>query len=209
MKWALHRKIGIILLIAGIAPFTIVELMAHAHNWTPVDVPVALKPGEFRSPEFKTDLDGRYLVSLAVDQLRGADMTKEQCMMGVGSKWDCDDVKWTLQFDWQIIADNGAVIQSGVYEPIGISGTKVGFAELQGHRNSRQRVTLKIQKDAGDLNNHHPRLVVEAGPESYEALPYLNFYSLIWAAAVGVLGLLMILLPTGWRALNKLRSHGR
>jgi hypothetical protein len=202
MKRRLHIKIGIGLLIVALGPFALAEYLGHAHNWTPVNVPVALKPGEFRSPEFKTDLDGRYLVSLAVDQLRGADPTKEQCMMGVGSKWDCDDVKWTLQFDWQIIADNGAVIRSGVYEPINISGTKMGFVEFQGHRNSRQSVILEIQKDAGDLNNHHPRLVVEAGPESWEALPYLNFFSLIWAVAVGVLGLLVILLPISVRALK-------
>jgi hypothetical protein len=202
MKRRLHIKIGIGLLIVALGPFALAEYLGHAHNWTPVNVPVALKPGEFRSPEFKTDLDGRYLVSLAVDQLRGADLTKEQCMMGVGSKWDCDDVKWTLQFDWQIIADNGAVIRSGVYEPINISGTKMGFVEFQGHRNSRQSVILEIQKDAGDLNNHHPRLVVEAGPESWEALPYLNFFSLIWAVAVGVLGLLVILLPISVRALK-------
>jgi len=209
MKWPLHGKIGIGLLIVALGPFALAEYLGHAHNWTPVDVPVALKPGEFRSPEFKTDLDGRYLVSLAVDQLRGADLTKEQCMMGVGSKWTCGDVKWTLQFDWQIISEKGVVIGRGVYEPIGISGSKAFVAEFQGHRNARQRVTLEIQKDADDLNNHHPRLVVEAGPESWEALPYLNFFSVIWAVAVGVLGLLVILLPTGWRALNKFRSHGR
>jgi hypothetical protein len=208
MKWPLHRKIGVGLLIVALGPFALAEYLQHAHNWNPLDVPVVLKPGEFRSPEFKTDLDGRYLVSLAVDQLSGAELTKEQCMMGVGSRWTCGDVKWTLQFDWQIIADNGAVIQSGVYEPISISGTEMGFAEFQGHRNSRQSVTLEIQKDADDLNNHHPRLVVEAGPESWEALPYLNFFSPIWGVAVGIVGLLVILLPTGWRALNKLRSDG-
>jgi hypothetical protein len=203
MKWRLHIKIGIDLLIVALGPFALAEYLGHAHNWTPVDVPVALKPGEFRSPEFKTDLDGRYLVSLAADQLKGADLTKEQCMMGVGSKWDCGDVKWTLQFDWQIISEKGVVIDSGVYKPTSISGTKMGFAEFEGHRNSHQSVILEKQKDAGDLNNHHPRLVVEARPETWEALPYLNFFSLIWAGAVGVLGLLVILLPISVRALKR------
>ena len=203
MKWPLHTKIGFSLILVGLAPFIVVELMAHAHNWTPVDAPVVLKPGEFRSPEFKIDLDGRYVVSLAADQLSGDDLTKEHCMMEVGSKWDCHDVKWTLQFDCQIISEKRVVIESGVYEPIGMVGTKTVFAEFQGHGNSRQSVILEIQKDAGDLNNHHPRLVVEAGAETWELLPYLYEPSLLWAGVVGVLGIVVILLPTCWKTLNR------
>ena len=211
MKWKLRTKIGIGLILVGIGPLICVEYLGHAHNWGPLNVPVLLKPGEFRSPEFKTDLDGRYVVSIAADQLRGRDLWDELCMMGVVLPLlDCGSVKRTLQFDWQIISDRGAVIGAGSYEPAGGTGAEMDFAEFQGHRNSRLSMVLKVHQDAGELNRHHPRLKVEAGgdEENFEGLAFLFFYSLVWGGVFGVLGLLVAILPISWRLKKQRTDEG-
>jgi hypothetical protein len=191
-------SIGIGLVLVGVGPFISVEYEEYAHNWTPLDVQVVLKPGEFRSPEFKTDLDGRYLLSLATDQLSGPDLKREQCLMGVHlprTVLNCDEVGKSVEFDWQVVSDTGNTIKMGSYAPLGISSSKINFGEFNGRGNFRQNLILRIQRDAGDLNSHHPRLVVEAGPESWEALPNLQLFSLLWAGGVGVLAFLVFLLP--------------
>jgi hypothetical protein len=191
-------SIGIGLALVGICPFIFVEYEEYAHNWTPLDVQVMVKPGEFRSPEFRTDLDGRYLLSLTTDPLNGLDLDREQCLMGVRfprAVLNCEGIGQTVEFDWQVVSDKGEDIKKGSYTPLSISGAKIGFGELQGRRNAQQSVILRILRDAGDLNSHHPRLMVEAGPENWETLPYLQLFSLLWAGVVGVLGLVVFLLP--------------
>jgi hypothetical protein len=210
MKWPLHAKIGIGLIFIGFGPFAFLELWTHAHNWTPIDVPIVLKTGEFRSPEFKSELNQRYLISLGIDQLRGPALDREQCMLGVGlprSVLNCDGVEQTVDFDWQVISDRGEVLQSGSYHVTSIGPPGVGFTEFQGSQGSRQKVVLKIKRDAGELNNFHPRLVVEIGPENWEALPYLSFFFLIWAGALSVLGMLIILVPFGVKAMKEWRGR--
>jgi hypothetical protein len=49
------------------------------------------------------------------------------------------------------------------------------------------------------LNTGHPTLVVQAGPEYWEGLPYYYSYSLLWAKGVSVLGVLWIVVPILYR----------
>jgi hypothetical protein len=198
MKWPLLAKIEIGLVLVGIGPFILVEWKQYSHNPTPLEIPIVLKPGEFRSPEFETDLDGGYLLSLTTHPLSGLDLDREQCLMGVRfprAVLDCEGNGQTVEFDWQVVSDKGEVIKKGSYKPLSISGAKIGFGELQGRRNAHQSIILSILLDAGDLNSHHPLLMVEAGPENWETLPYLQAFSLLWAGMVGVLAFLIVLLP--------------
>ena len=206
MRWPLHRKIGLGMILVGIAPLVCVTFMMHSHNWTPLESPVLLVPKEFRSPDFKTDLNGRYLVSLVFDKLPS--VSREQCLMGFPpiSNGGCESQGKTLDFDWRIVAEEGTIIESGSYEPRSFSGTEVAFAEFQGKRGRSQRVVLDLHRDAGELNTAHPRLVIQAAPEHWEGLPDLYIYSLRWAKTVGVLGFLWLLLPIAFRAI-KHKSH--
>ena len=198
MPWPLHRKIGIGITLIGIAPLAYATYLGYSHDWEPLRVPVLLTPGEFRSPEFKTDLNGRYLINLSLDRLKGPDFDRAQCMMGVNlpsTVLNCDGISRTVGFDWQVVGNDGKVIQSGSYAPLAFSSTATAFAEFQGKRGGHQTVVLKIRRDAGAFNAAHPKLVVEVGPEYSEGLPEWHAYSVLWAKTVGVLGLLWILLP--------------
>jgi hypothetical protein len=210
MKWPVHAKLGSGIIALAVGPFVCVGCYNLAHNWKPVDVPIVLKPGEFQSPEFRAELNGRYLLSVVTDQLTGLARDREECMMGVRvprAVLNCDDVEQTVDFDWQVVSDRGEVLKSGRYSVTSI-GPEIGFAEFQGRTGSRQRVVLHIRTDAGEVNNYHPRLKVEIGPENWEVLPYLFFFSEVWALALGTLGLLIIVVPICFKAFKRSRIRG-
>ena len=56
MKWQTQKKVGIAILIAGLAPLLAVILVDLTVGFaaTPLDTPVQLKPGVFQSSEFWT-----------------------------------------------------------------------------------------------------------------------------------------------------------
>jgi hypothetical protein len=116
----------------------------------------------------------------------------------------CNGITRTLDFDWQVIANDGKIVESGAYEPHAFSSTGTEFAEFQAKRGHLQTVVLKIRRDAGALNAAHPRLVVQAGPEYSEGLAAWHAYSVLWAKVIAPLGFLWILLPTFFSAI---KSH--
>src|SRR6266567_3147232 len=73
-----------------------------------------------------------------------------------------------------------------------------------------QHVILEIKRDAGKLNTVHPRVVVEPGGEYFEGIPELVAYSVLWAKAVGSLGLICVVVPLGFQLLSRRKSilHG-
>src|SRR5436309_13334492 len=116
MRLTLLIKIGTVIILIGVAPLLYTLFLRYSHNWEPLTVSLQLKPGEFQSDEFKTDLDGRYLVALRFDKLHGQDFDRAQCMMGIelpASVLNCSGTEKTLDFAWQVVSDNGAGVGSG------------------------------------------------------------------------------------------------
>jgi len=156
--------------------------MLHLHNWQPLKIPVALTPGQFRSPQFMTDRNGRYIVSLVFDNL--SDIPHEQCLMGITVDQNCQRRSDLIDFEWQIV-DGENALQSGSYVPLSFSGSEVTFAVFHGKRGGHQSIVLNIKRDSGELNAAHPTLVVQAGPEYLEAMP--DYYRYCWGAGPGLL----------------------
>jgi hypothetical protein len=212
MQWPLTTKIGIGIVAIAIAPYLYAAGLIYSHDWEPLRAPLKLTPGNFQSPEFKTE-NRRYLAALVFDQQ--PDFRWEQCMMGViPSSNECGAIASTLGFDWRIVSNNGVLLKSGSYNCIMYGGTDSGigayFAEFQGKRGARQRIVLDIKRDGGKLNIVHPRVVVEPGGEYSEGIPELVYYSLFWAKTVGPLGLVSVFVPLGfklWEAPSLLLSQ--
>jgi hypothetical protein len=192
MSSPILRKIGIGMILVGIGPLIYSKYLEHSHDWVPLKVPVVLTPGEFRSSEFTTDLDGRYLIILAFDLQ--PDLLREQCLMGISWSYSRCNVNKALAFDWRVISGDGEVIRSGSYEPRSVSGSEVTFGDFPGKRKARFRAILEIKQDAGELNAARPKVIVQAGPENWEALPDLRSYSVVWAITLCLVGLLCVLL---------------
>jgi hypothetical protein len=205
MKWPTQKKVGVAIVTMGVAPLLTMIVLVLTYSSTPLDTPIQLNPGEFRSPEFKPDSERQYFLSLVGDSvvtqsLTGptrADLRKKWCMMGVyGSPapLNCDGIPQSVDFKWQIVSRQGRVLESGSYKPIGFGNLSVQFAEFQALGKVPQRVILMIRRDGLDLNDSHLRLKVEATSESDFPLaaPYLFFMSLAWAVILVTAGVLVI-----------------
>jgi len=200
-RWPLHRSIGIGIILIGVAPVIYSAARIFSHNWVPLSVPLRLVPGEFHSPEFKTDInDGRYLVELRLSEL--PNLEREKCEMGI-PLGRCESIDQTVDFDWQVVSIDGETVQSGQYKLLFFGGVEVGFGEFRAKRGGRYKVLLHVRRDAGELNTANPTLVVESGGEYWEEIPDLYGYSLLWAKYVGGLGLLWLLLPVCFMALRR------
>jgi len=198
MRWPLSVRIGIGSLFAGALPLALVFFLYRQHDWQPLRVPLGLVPGEFKSSSFKTDLNGRYLANLTLDERRGSARNKEDCMLGIPlppSVLDCSGISRSVDFDWQIVEADGRIIGRGSYAPTGFSGTEVNFAEFQAKSGDVQRILLEVKKNAEELNTLHPILSVQAGPEYREAFPYWYYYAWLWAKVAWIVGLLVIVIP--------------
>jgi hypothetical protein len=201
VQWSAHRKVDIGVLCAALAPLVYVLFLKYSHNWEPLRVPILLVPGEYRSPEFTTDLTGRYIANFVADRM--ADRRREQCLMGVtASVLNCDRTSGLVEFDWQVVSA-GSTVQGGAYSPLSVSGGKVTFAAFEATRGRRQNIVLRIKRDGRELNAAHPTLVVQAGPEYWEALPVYYGYSLLWAMIVGGLGILWFVVPILFRTVTR------
>ncbi len=214
MHWPLPAKVGIGIIAVGIAPYLYALGLIYSHDWEPLRAPVSLVPGYFQSPEFKTDRNGGYLVNLAFDQKADFPDLWELCMIGETSLDKCYGVTQILEFNWRIVSNDGQVLQNGSYQWLGSGGVDGGigttFAIFQGKQGGRQHVVLEIKRDAGKLNTVHPRVVVEPGGEYFEGIPELVAYSVLWAKAVGSLGLICVVVPLGFQLLSRRKSilHG-
>jgi hypothetical protein len=188
-----HAKVGLTIILVGLAPLLYTTYRTGSHNWTPLSVSVDLKRREFRSPEFETDLTGGYVVSLAFDN--GLDASKEYCLMG---ERDCGNGGRTLFLEWSVAGGAGST-SPAQYEPHAFSGspgqaeTEVGRFEAK--RGELHRVVLNILADAGELNAAHPKLIVEAHSIYWEKWIILGQLALLCAIVLGAVGIGLIVIP--------------
>jgi hypothetical protein len=202
LRFTRNAKLGLALILTGILPVMYTTHRLHAHNWDPLEVPVVLLPGEFQSPDFVTDLDGTYIVSLAFDTMQ--DQTREDCLIG----WDfpqgsCNNISPTLNFDWAVQGDVADIENAGHFKIYGMSGSGDDEAQLgtfDAKRGGHQKITLRILGDAGELNAAHPRLKVEAHFVYWETLIIEN--QMAWLLALGavIASIILIIMKPGDRS---------
>lgn len=182
-----NLKIGLVVLFVGIVPllFTIYKL--HSHKWDVLKTPLVISPGQFTSPAFSTDLDGRYVVSLAFDTL--PDIHREDCLIGWESpNGSCKDISPTLNFEWTVIGDVGSIENGGHFKVYAMSGAgedEVLLGTFEAKRTGRQEIVLNILSDAGELNNAHPRLKVQAHRVYWEKWVIFNQMAWLFALILG------------------------
>jgi hypothetical protein len=194
MRYLNYRSIGLALVVGGVliavglVPLIWTQVIARSHNWRPLTVPIELKAGESRSPNFTTDLNGRYLATLILD--RSSDIKGQQCAMGITiSNQNCERDK-LVDFDYKIVSGD-RIVKAGTYAPLSVSGSEVTFTDFIARKGDKQSIVLSIKKDGGTLNTMHPTLIIEAGPEYWEPLPEMEMLSWLWAAVICGAGLIL------------------
>ena len=201
-----HVKVGLAILILGLSPLIYTTYRAHSHNWIPLSVSLTLHPGEFRSPEFETDLSGTYIISLVFDNTLATG--KEDCMMGEDfPKGSCGSGARTLFLEWSVAGVSGST-SPAAYEPHAYSGslggTETEVGRFEAKRGERQRIVLNILTDAGELNAAHPKLMVEAHRMYWEKWVILGQLAFLCAIALSAVGIGSMVLPLFFR---RSKSH--
>lgn len=197
MRLPRNVKIGLVVFLIAVSPLLYAEYMLHSHNWDPLKAPLMLSPGNFQSPEFTTDLDGIYVVSLVFDET--PDTIRERCLIGEElSKDSCKDISQTLSFDWTVIGTVGRIQNGGHFKIYGMTGGKDEIEPVLGtfeaKRGGHQKIVLNILSDAGELNALHPRLKVEAGSGYWKKWVILGQMALLFALVAGFLWTITLLL---------------
>lgn len=197
MRLPRNVKIGLLVCLVAVSPLLYTEYILHSHNWDPLKTPLILSPGMFQSPEFKTDLDGIYVVSLVFDEM--PDTNREHCLIGWElSKDSCKDISQRLDFDWKVIGDVGRIQNGGHFKIYGMTGGKDEIEPMLGtfeaKRGGHQKIVLNILSDAGELNALHPRLKVEAGSGYWEKWVIFGQNAVLFALALGFVWTVTLLL---------------
>jgi len=165
-------SVGWLMLVAGIAPGAyILVRLGNSGNQKPMSVPVSLKQGEFASPYFTPDSSKNYVVSLA---------------------WDTIPARQTsLDLDWKLVAENGAVIQRGTFLNLLRGANAVALVTYNPKPGQRQQVVLNVHTDV-DQGGAQARL--EVGPaEENTSLSEKIPSAAGWAAFVALPGALLLI----------------
>lgn len=169
------KRIGLV--IVGVAIFWAgweSWIMLHWPVGQALRTPIALKPGQFRSPEFSVPVSyPHYVIEIELDPAIAPGGTQSE----------------DIDLSWRLVA-NGELCRSGSSTPpIGISslGRMVGSFPLSA--GTRYALLLDIHRDGGELNSANPRLVVKISPGDYGEFlgPPLAMFAAALLAGVGFL----------------------
>ena len=169
----LTLRIGLTLILAGIAWFGGWACWLATRIWVPLHVPISLSQGHIRTPEFTINVESAYLIQIRVAQ----DFDNEggpcllvglRCPSALGTSWS--------------LSNRERVIARGSDDP---SGRGLGtFNAGKG----RYILDLDIMQDGSRLNAGAPHLMVfEAGGQGASAVSRATraFYVLLLFAALG------------------------
>lgn len=198
MQIPTHVRVGVTILAVGVLPWLYTTYPLNSHNWDPLTVPVALLPGEFESPPFKTDLTGTYVVSLVFEPM--PDARKQDCQIGEELvKWSCVVTPRTLYLNWSVLAGGKEVVAPSPYSPRVFSSSpgedETELGTFEGKNGQWQTIRLNVLSDAGELNSAHPRLKVEAHRVYWEKWVIFGQLAFLCGGLLALIGLAVIFLP--------------
>jgi hypothetical protein len=190
--------VGVAVILVGLVPMSYVEYHLHAHNWTPLQTPVTLTIGDLVTPEFLSDLDGTYVVSLA---FAPKDVDREECLVGDSLfKADCEDLGGGLDLDWSVIrrdtSGDTALINNQTYRPQAFGGAgemQTVLGAFEAKRGDRYKIALRVHKNSPELNEANPKIKVEPHRIYWEEWVELAPLSFGFAGVLGLIGIVIVI----------------
>lgn len=107
------RVIGCVAILLGFAPVARLYWSMKSDS-TPLSFPLTLRRGEYTSPSFSANAKWSYCLTLGFDRLPHT--FENLCKIGYYE--DCKGID-PVAFDWQLVDDEGTVIQQGQYKTPG------------------------------------------------------------------------------------------
>jgi hypothetical protein len=145
MRWPSHRKVAVTLIAIGLIPLLHSLYLGLSDNFEVLRISVRLTPGQFESPEFKTDLNGTYLLELDFDRMKNP--LNMDCRIGIPVfPRDCAGIRQTINFYWKVVSREKGITAQGTYKVLAYGGDGVIFGQFQGRRGARERVYSILSK---------------------------------------------------------------
>lgn len=183
-----------LLIVVGIGPLAYLLIYSPAHNFQPLAMKLPLTQGQVTSPEFRTDLDQRYMVQI---ELVGADGT----VMALNRNA-------VLDLDWKIVGPGNRTLAQGTQNaPLGLANN-VNLGEYHPRRGLRQKMIVDIHRDIAEPDGSTVTLEVNSteDPEG-RAFGFLLFSW--WACLIagpGAIILLVLLIIKTFRRNDREKS---
>jgi hypothetical protein len=195
--------IGVAIILVASSPELYVQYRLRAHHWDPLQRPILIKTGRIESPEFLTDLDGTYVVSLV---FLPKDVQREECLVGDSLfKASCASLGSGLNLDWSVVrrgwGDDLPVVNPKAYKPAWFSGAgsiEAALGTFEAERGKKYSIVLEVHQNSPELNAASPSLKVEAHRIYWEKWVIFNQMAILLASVVGLIGLFVAI----WGALS-------
>ena len=166
------NRLGIALVIVGVALTAGRIAWSRSRTYVPVDMPVSLSIGHIRTFDFKLNLRKLYLIE--IEAQKTLPFGALNCMLGIKDVISdkCENVPSVLKASWSL-SNAGAVIVSG-------SSTDNGNGDWTNDTVARQlgsfvaepgrlyRLDVDVMTDGSFLNQTNPRLKIAVDPQYYE-----------------------------------------
>jgi len=193
----LTTRIGVALVLIGVALHVGWARWAATRTWVPLDVPISLSRGHTRTGEFKINLESKYWMEIEVE--RKFDFDGVPCMLGFGFH-ECKDTRGVLRASW-LLSNNGQSVACGDTDHAqgSLGGTETMGRELGSFSVAKGQhfvVDLDVLGDSSQLNAGNPRLRIFEEGGSYpeyeirqESLFLATFFFLPFGSTLLIAGL--------------------
>ncbi len=199
-------RVGVLLCITGLAISVMTWSWSKAMNDVPLSMRIAMSPGHFQSPKFKTRASTQYRINFAFDS--GISTEELDCLIGMNIKsvQPCTNQPAVLNVRWQIFSHGGLIANGSSSELVAASYSNhkiqrhIGFFDAKSGRD--YVLALDVLGDETRLDAAHPILEVEPNLNAYEGRLMLNalaFYIGVLVAAISAIVVVIGLLRGGRR----------
>ena len=190
VPWTL--RIGIALILAGIGLFGGWRWWMVTRTWVPLDVPVSLAKGHFRSPEFTVNLDGGLWIWVEVET--AVDDAGVSCLMGYSSDYCEKNNIHQLQTSWTL-SDSGKVVAHGPTDSYpavrgGIETKARGQGSFEAPAGRHYVLDVDIPEDYSRFDPGHPRLAIIS--RDYWRFENEQSWVFLLSTLLGVTGIAMV-----------------
>lgn len=172
-----------------------------------MSVPLTLRIGKVRSPEFKTDAHQNYVIK--VEAGKTLPFESQCCLMGIaGGMFKCDKQP-VIQAEWAIWSDGSPVArgssQGGDYGSFSSDSLARYLGYFSGESGKNYVLEVNFTRDGSELAATNPRLVMEVDGATYEDYAVgsaLNFALALLMAIIGTMMLIFATIRFWWNRRN-------
>jgi hypothetical protein len=174
MRMPLAARIGVALILIGVALHVGWARWAATRTWVPLDIPIPLSRGHMKTGEFKINLESTYWMEVEVE--RKFDFDGVPCLLGFGFD-ECKNTPGVLKASWSLSNEGRVVARGDTDHAQGmLGGTRTMGRELGSFAAGKGQhyvVDLDVLEDGTRLNAGNPRLrILELGGSYPEYQPW-------------------------------------